>query len=269
MDVVNCSFQACSSPLIVMANLVCGMESTRFLVMSSDKAISEPDTDFERLRRYSAGAELIFTNAEALYNEAHLLGQAGSFARAAVLHQISIEECAKINALGTAATAILIGEGVNETQLEKAFRNHKFKNKLNAYDLPAMEEEKTARARGEWGAAQAAFKETQQRFHDEVNGIKNAGLYVEFKDGEFIAPIEVVDAATANVLMGMNANYLKRSHDFVKLLQNMISKPEFYEGLFSHFTERAEELLAAGKSDPIATLDILMTEMAENYMKTK
>jgi AbiV family abortive infection protein len=53
--------------------------------------------DVERLRAYSRGAQLIFENAEALYNEAQTLGQSGSFARAAALHQISMEECAKID----------------------------------------------------------------------------------------------------------------------------------------------------------------------------
>jgi hypothetical protein len=47
---------------------------------------------------------LIFENAESLYKEAEALRQAGFLARAAFLHQISMEECAKIDMLGGWAT---------------------------------------------------------------------------------------------------------------------------------------------------------------------
>ncbi len=60
----------------------------------------EAESSIEKVRRYKDGAVLIFTNAEALYEEAQLLGQAGHFARATVLHQISMEECSKVDTLG-------------------------------------------------------------------------------------------------------------------------------------------------------------------------
>ncbi|MGH8196375.1 MAG: AbiV family abortive infection protein [Woeseiaceae bacterium] len=67
--------------------------------MSNENSHHEVDHNIERVRRYADGAALIFTNAEALYDEAQLLGQAGRFARATVLHQISMEECSKIDTL--------------------------------------------------------------------------------------------------------------------------------------------------------------------------
>ena len=63
----------------------------------------ETETNAERVKRFADGAERIFVNAEALYKEAELLGSAGHFARATVLHQISMEECSKIDTLGAAA----------------------------------------------------------------------------------------------------------------------------------------------------------------------
>jgi hypothetical protein len=62
--------------------------------MEQQNADPDFDRDLERVRQYSRGARLIFENAEALYNEAQTLGLAGCLARAAALHQISMEECA-------------------------------------------------------------------------------------------------------------------------------------------------------------------------------
>ena len=46
------------------------------------------------------GASKTFANAEALYSEATILANCQAWARALVLHQISSEECAKIEMLG-------------------------------------------------------------------------------------------------------------------------------------------------------------------------
>ena len=46
------------------------------------------------------GAEKTFDNAEKLYFEAVLLAKAGSTARSLCLHQISLEECSKIEQMG-------------------------------------------------------------------------------------------------------------------------------------------------------------------------
>lgn len=46
------------------------------------------------------GVEKTFENAEALFREASLLAQARCLSRALFLHQISLEECGKIEILG-------------------------------------------------------------------------------------------------------------------------------------------------------------------------
>jgi AbiV len=66
---------------------------------------SDAGAMLERVRTFSNGARTIFENAEALYDEAQILGQGKSFARSAALHQISMEECAKIDMLGYPATS--------------------------------------------------------------------------------------------------------------------------------------------------------------------
>jgi len=52
------------------------------------------------------GAQLTFTNAEELYAEADLLRRNGSMNRALFLHQISLEECGKIEIIGAWATQL-------------------------------------------------------------------------------------------------------------------------------------------------------------------
>src|SRR5262245_33920028 len=90
-------------------------------------------TEKELLDAIGRGAQLTFANADALYNEAQLLGTNGAFARALTLHQISIEECSKLDMLCVAAVSLLMGHPVDLTELATKFRQHKVKNYNNAY----------------------------------------------------------------------------------------------------------------------------------------
>jgi AbiV family abortive infection protein len=223
------------------------------------------DYNIERVQRYARGAQLIFSNAEALYNEAQTLGQSGAFARATVLHQISMEECAKIDTLGAAATSMLMGHDVDETRIANAFRDHKAKNHVNAYNATTTEEELAARARGDWQASSDAFKKFQHQFHVEVNTIKNAGLYVDFKEGEFTAPKDAISEAMAVAFMHLNADFLLRSENFVRLLRGMGTQPNLYADLVKRFSDRAEALRGVGDADPEHVTNILMEEMFADY----
>jgi len=234
--------------------------------MSNENSHHEADRNNERVRRYADGAALIFTNAEALYDEAQLLGQAGHFARATVLHQISMEECSKIDMLGAAAISILIGNDVDETRLARAFRNHKAKNHANAFFATTTDEEMAARACGDWKAASEAFKKFQDKFHAEVNTIKNAGLYVDFQDGQFTAPVDEVDEPTAIAFQSLNAYFLKLCDNFLRLLRRMVSEPDFYAELTENFVERLEALRAANELDLQQIGDALMEELRANYV---
>ena len=52
------------------------------------------------------GAEKTFDNAERLFHEAEILAKEGAVARALCLHQISLEECSKVNNLGAWAVSL-------------------------------------------------------------------------------------------------------------------------------------------------------------------
>lgn len=234
--------------------------------MINENSHKEVASSIERVRRYADGAALIFKNAEALYNEAQLLGQAGYFARATVLHQISMEECSKIDTLGAAATSILLGHGVDETHLTKAFRNHKAKNHANAYFAKITDEEMVARTRGDWKASSKAFKEFQDKFHAEVNTIKNACLYVDFQDGQFTAPVDEVDEPSAVAFQILNTHFLNHCDNFLRLLRRVVSEPEFYAELTKYFVERSQALRDAEEMDPLQIQDALIEELYAKYV---
>jgi AbiV family abortive infection protein len=237
--------------------------------MTRENSRHQVDRGIERVRRYADGATLIFKNAEALYEEAQLLGQAGHFARATVLHQISMEECSKIDTLGAAATSILLGHDVDETRLARAFRDHKAKNHANAYFAKTTDDEMAARERGDWKAASEAFRKLQHKFHAEVNTIKNAGLYVDFQDGRFITPTDEIDEPTAIAFQHVNAYFLSNCDNFLRLLHRMVSEPNLYAELTKSFVQRAEALRAAGELDPQQIQDTLMEELRTSYANKK
>lgn len=137
------------------------------------------------------GASKTFANAEALFVEATLLANSGAWARALLLHQISLEECAKIEMICAATSALLTGHSVDLKLLKRAFAKHESKNKTNAYFLPPTAIENEARTEGDVAKAVAAFEDLQEAFHKDSNYDKNASLYVDFGD-TFTSPLELI-----------------------------------------------------------------------------
>jgi AbiV family abortive infection protein len=219
----------------------------------------------DRVRTFSDGARIIFENAEALYEEAQILGQGKSFARAATLHQISMEECAKIDILGAHTVSLLVGHDIDDDHMGKIFRDHKVKNQTNAYNASPTPQEREARERGDWALASSAFKEFQRNFHVEVNAIKNAALYVDFQDGRFISPKDAIPEEIAVTLMAMNADFLQRSALFVRLLKRMEGDPQKFADAARRCVDRAARLRQDGAFDPEAVTNELMEELKSAY----
>jgi AbiV family abortive infection protein len=95
------------------------------------------------------GTELTFRNANLLFNEARNLTETKAYSRASFLHQISIEECSKVEMLGAAAAELMIGREVDFKALERALRSHEVKNRSNAYYLKGSKAEMAARRSGD------------------------------------------------------------------------------------------------------------------------
>ncbi len=212
-----------------------------------------PKIDRAFLSVLVCGAEKMFDNAEKLYFEAALLAKAGALPRALCLHQISLEECSKIESMGAWATSLLVGLEVNQEKILAASRRHSSKNKSNAYFLEASPEEKDARKRGDWNAAQETFSKLQQDFHKTSNDAKNASLYVDWKDGEFVSPSEQITLEMLSQIVDRNQvfleyaqnglNMLKRLDESVDDLQDLVV--ELVEALKKVREEQPDDLMAA------------------------
>jgi AbiV family abortive infection protein len=162
------------------------------------------------LAEFARGGELIFDNAEQLYREARILRENGAFSRSLCLHQLSNEECGKLEIIGWYATSIVLGDVVNLAQMEKILRSHKDKNYANAYFAGVTDEEHAAWGRGDWAGSSKAFKELQVKLYTIFNTNKNASLYVHFEKGKFSAPKEVITAELADEMIALNKYFLKK-----------------------------------------------------------
>src|SRR5690349_3327791 len=100
--------------------------------------------DLAILRELQRGGEMIFENAQQLCDEAHILRNNGAIARAVALHQLSGEECGKIELLGGWAMSIVLGHGVSTAWIARNLRDHKSKNYANAYFSNVTDEELSA-----------------------------------------------------------------------------------------------------------------------------
>lgn len=172
------------------------------------------------------GATITFENAEALFHEATMLYAAKALSRALFLHQISLEECAKVQIIGEWATSVLGGVKVNEKQVLAELTRHASKNRTNAFLLEGSAAEKAANERGDWKVASEEFKKIQDEFHAASNTAKNASLYVDFQDRKFVAPVDQITADIVAETASRNKRFLALTHPYVRMLLNWENAPE-------------------------------------------
>jgi AbiV family abortive infection protein len=101
-----------------------------------------PAVDDRDLNVLIRGAQAAFANAQELFFEAAILGKAGHLSRALFLHQISMEECGKVDLLSGWIAGELLGFQQDTKKLERALASHEAKNIANAYMLELSEEGK-------------------------------------------------------------------------------------------------------------------------------
>jgi len=209
------------------------------------------------------GAEKTFENAESLYREAEILRKAAAPARAFCLHQFSLEECSKIENLAAWAVGLLLGDQVDQKKVLAAFARHSAKNKTNAYMLERSEAEKDAKARGDWKAALNEFKKFQLEFHEKSNDAKNASLYVDWIDGEFVAPKERITKEVLTEISERNQFFLGYAHNGLRMLQRLEKTPEEMRDLFVDFVESAEKLREEKPDDPLGAMNELLSRFLD------
>jgi AbiV family abortive infection protein len=215
------------------------------------------------LLQIARGAELSLANALQLQAEAIILAANCGFSRALLLHQISLEECAKIDILGAWASSHLMGLPVNTRKLESALVSHKAKNFTNAYMLPATEAERKARQESNWEASLNAFKDQQVAFHEQANTRKNAALYVDYFDGTFHAPTDRITEDMVHDIALRNAQFIELVRPKVCMLVRWVEEPEHIRGQLQYVRCRMEELRLEMPENPQRAFDLVHAEMLE------
>lgn len=233
------------------------------------KPVALNDKDKELLAELVRGAEMCFANAEQLFQEASLLREQKHFSRSIFLHQISMEECAKVDMIGAAATGITMGHPVDHERLEKAFRDHKAKNFVNAYMSKVSEAELAAREANDSKAASEAFKNSQREIHKYLNAAKNSSMYVDFKDGRFIAPNDLVDEELAMQIASISYYFMMVTYPRLAPLRRMLNEPDVHSELISGFGERVKQILADKHTidEMKAAVNSALEEMAAKIAK--
>lgn len=224
--------------------------------MPSEPAMSEK----EILRDILNVATKARDNADQLFIEAKLLRSAGALSRALFLHQISLEECAKVDMLGAWAVSQLADLVPDNKKFSKALASHRAKNYANAYMLEPTEAEKQAREAGDWKTAIETFEKRKVEFHQESNAAKNAALYVDAQGGE---PSEHTTEAMVEEISGRNVEFLAHANNHVLVLSRWQDSAAEFAEVVRWFVERAEELRDAQRVDPSQAMDTLLAEALE------
>jgi AbiV family abortive infection protein len=216
------------------------------------------------LAEFARGGELIFDNAEQLYREARILRESDALSRALCLHQLSNEECGKLEILGGYAMTVTVGHKFNADQMARVLRNHQAKNHANAYFAHVNDEERAARERGDWARASKVFKETQAKLHEIFNTNKNASLYVDFDGRKFSAPKEVITADLVDEMAVLNEYFLGTTAPYVRLLHRVANNELGFQDAARRYVERMKELRATHPNDPEGAAHTCFQEMLES-----
>ena len=219
------------------------------------------DTQKALLAEITNGSLAAFENAERLYVEASILLRSKAYSRALFLHQISMEELAKVEALGGLASGLLMGMEIDLSKATKGLAQHKAKNHLNAYMLPRSEAELAAIESGDVQASLKAFNASQAAFHQQSNDAKNSALYVDFDGATFVSPAERISPE-------MVADIAKQNEEFLHLMgpkRDMLVKwnadPDAVIPMMKGFKETAERLRRDHKDDPAKAFGLLMEDL--------
>jgi AbiV family abortive infection protein len=229
---------------------------------ASKESVAELEQgDLDLLIEAARGAVLIFENAEALYREAVLLASVAAKERSLALHQISLEECAKLEMLGALSATVLMGAPVNRKKFFSAFANHRAKNNTNSYFEEVTTEEASARAAEDWEAANQYFIALQASFHQQSNNAKNAAFYTDYSNETFISPAQQITSEMLSEFKARNEKYLGIAARNANLIQNCANDPNEYKGRMSILMNGLESSLEAPPSTALRQLESLIEKM--------
>jgi len=169
--------------------------------------------------------------------------------------------------MGAWAASLLSGLGVDQSKVLAAFRRHSSKNKSNAYMLEGSQAEKDAKERDDWKTVLGEFKKFQTEFHQASNDAKNASLYVDWKDGEFVSPNEQITSEMLEEIIKRNKNFLGYAYNSLKMLRRLDKSPDDLQDLLIKFVAAAEKMRAEKPDDPMAAINELVDNFFDSGLK--
>ena len=215
------------------------------------------------------GAAISLENAEELFREAEILYKHKSICRAYFLHQISLEECGKIELIGRYATAHLMDFPVNLKKMKSQISNHKAKNTANAYMLPRSEEEEKAINEQNWKEAISEFNKQKIDFHQQSNSRKNASLYADFVNEKFLSPKEQISEEMVIEISKMNSEYISLIAFKVQMLSKWVKDLSKTKEYLQYFIKLKKESKIENPDDPFKAMEDTMEKMLEELKENK
>jgi AbiV len=124
-----------------------------------------------------------------------------------------------------------------------------------------------APSRGDWDTAHEEFKRLQEEFHEASNDAKNASLYVDWHDGEFVAPVERITREMLAQIIERNQTFLGYAHNSLEMLRRLDKSPKGLQDLIVNFVKTAEKLLVEKSDDPMGAMNELVAGFLEAGLK--
>jgi hypothetical protein len=106
--------------------------------------------------------------------------------------------------------------------------------------------------RGDWKTAREEFKRLQTKFHEASNDAKNASLYVDWKEGEFVSPSEEITPAMLTQTIERNQTFLGYAFNSLKMLKRLDKSPDDLQDLIVEFIATAGKMRAEKPNDLMA-----------------
>jgi AbiV family abortive infection protein len=161
--------------------------------------------------------------------------------------------------------SLVAGIEIDEKKIVRALANHAGKNRTNAYLLAGLPEEQAAKARGDWELALSEFRKLQAEFHEGSNDAKNASLYVDFKEGEFVSPNECITAEMLAETAERNAMFLDLTAPYLRLIARWEERPEDAEAEIGAFVELAGAMHGKNPDEQMRALQDLINKFMARY----
>jgi AbiV len=117
------------------------------------------------------------------------------------------------------------------------------------------------------GNGARGIQELQLEFHEASNYAKNASLYVDWKDGEFVSPTEQITPEMLSQIVDRNQTFLGFAHNSLRMLKRLDGSPEDLQDLVVEFIEAAKKMRADKPDDLTAAINELLQGFLDAGLK--